>query len=89
MTANGKIVSADTIKFAERLPFRTGDSVTADIQPAQNGSPRYPTPAELVEQLRRLPPVADEDVAELMRMIDEDKSPPSDRGCFDDLPDDE
>lgn len=83
-TANGKSIELD-----EPLPFPDGEPLTIDVHPTNNDARNYPTPAEVVEALRKLPPVTDEDIAELMRAIDSDKQPASDRGIFDELPDNE
>lgn len=80
-TANGKSIELD-----EPLPFPDGKRLTVNVEPELDVD-ELPlgSPARILKAMREPPHITKEDTDELLRLIDEDKRPPNDRGCFDDL----
>jgi hypothetical protein len=60
-----------------------GQEVELRVTPITD--PPLGSAAAILKVMDELPPIPQEDVDELMRLIDEDKRPVDDRGAFDDV----
>jgi hypothetical protein len=81
MTYKG-IARGKLIELEQPLPFTEGQALSVSVSPLAEDA-RRGSPEMILEAMRALPKVSEEEVAELERMIEEGKLPVRYEGIFD------